>query len=117
MRPDATELRTKRTWWWAARSAVNRPRPVTNAGSSSRLMARPTHFIPEPAVAAIIGRRSRQKKLVVGKLAAFLAAEELQKVFDGQCRALGAADVEHHMALMQHDSAMAVFERLPHAVR
>src|SRR6516162_4450402 len=49
-RPAATGLRTKRTWWVAGRSAVNRPRPRTSAGSSKRRIARPTHFIPEPAV-------------------------------------------------------------------
>src|SRR5262249_13231017 len=52
-RPAATGLRTKRTWWAAGRSAVNRPRPRTSAGSSTRRIARPTHFIPEPAVALV----------------------------------------------------------------
>src|SRR5690348_15867199 len=51
MRPEATGLRTKRTKCAAARSAVKRPRPRTSAGSSRRRRARPTHFIPEPAVA------------------------------------------------------------------
>ena len=55
MRPEATGLRMKRTQWAALRSPVNRPRPATSAGSSSRRMARPTHFIPEPAVGAAMG--------------------------------------------------------------
>src|SRR5258708_4914443 len=56
MRPDAIGLRMKRTQWAALMSPVNRPRPATKAGSSSRRIARPTHFIPEPAVAPVMAR-------------------------------------------------------------
>src|ERR1700731_1956732 len=69
MRPEATGLRTKRTQRAALRSPVKRPRPATSAGSSSRRMARPTHFIPEPAVAPVMAgcvsepRRFAEKRL------------------------------------------------------
>src|SRR5580692_9851291 len=69
MRPEATGLRMKRNQRAALRSPVKRPRPATSAGSSSRRMARPTHFIPEPAVAPVIvwhfskSRRLAEKRL------------------------------------------------------
>ncbi len=44
--PAAFGLRTKRTQCAAGRSAVKRPCPLTKAGSSSRLIARPTQFHP-----------------------------------------------------------------------
>src|SRR5580692_1179960 len=69
MRPDATGLRTKRTHWAALRSPVKRPRPATSAGSSSRRMARPTHFIPEPAVAPVMAKYvSEPRRLAVKSL-------------------------------------------------
>src|SRR6202166_3056418 len=70
MRPEATGLRTKRTQKAALRSPVKRPRPATSAGSSSRRMARPTHFIPEPAVAPVIVRHfSKSRRLAEKRLA------------------------------------------------
>src|ERR1700682_325191 len=70
MRPEATGLRIKRTQRAALRSPVNRPRPATSAGSSNRRMARPTHFIPEPAVAPVIVRHfSKSRRLAVKRLA------------------------------------------------
>src|ERR1700686_3608251 len=70
MRPDATGLRIKRTQWGAWRSPVKRPRPATSAGSSSRRMARPTHFIPEPAVAPVMaGYVSELRRLAEKRLA------------------------------------------------
>src|ERR1700720_1773315 len=70
MRPDATGLRTKRTQRAALRSPVKRPRPATSAGSSSRRMARPTHFIPEPAVAPVMaGCGSEPRRLAKKRLA------------------------------------------------
>src|SRR4029077_16019017 len=70
MRPEATGLRMKRTHWAELRSPVKRPRPVTSAGSSSRRMARPTHFIPEPAVAPVMaGYVSEARRLAVKRLA------------------------------------------------
>src|ERR1700675_997195 len=70
MRPDATGLRTKRTQRAALRSPVKRPRPATSAGSSSRRMARPTHFIPEPAVGSVMaGCVSESPRLGAKRLA------------------------------------------------
>src|SRR3984893_15500939 len=70
MRPEATVLRTKRTQKAALRSPVKRPRPATSAGSSSRRMARPTHFIPEPAVAPVMaGCVSEPRRLAEKRLA------------------------------------------------
>src|SRR5580693_4745617 len=70
MRPDATGLRTKRTQRAALRSPVKRPRPATSAGSSSRRMARPTHFSPEPAVAPVMAKYvSEPRRLAVKRLA------------------------------------------------
>src|SRR5215468_6268059 len=42
IRPDATELLTKRTQRAAGRSPVNRPWPATSVGSSRRRIERPT---------------------------------------------------------------------------
>src|SRR5216683_7145899 len=67
MRPDAIGLRMKRTQWAALMSPVNRPRPATSAGSSSRRMARPTHFIPEPAVAPVIARYVSESRWLAEK--------------------------------------------------
>src|SRR5580704_8906303 len=70
MRPEATGLRMKRTQRAALRSPVNRPRPATSAGSSNRRMARPTHFIPEPAVAPVMaGCVSESRRLAEKRLA------------------------------------------------
>src|ERR1700719_4715888 len=70
MRPEATGLRTKRTQRAALRSPVKRPGPATSAGSSSRRMARPTHFIPEPAVAPVMAKYvSEPRRLAVKRLA------------------------------------------------
>src|SRR5689334_6046799 len=56
--PAAIGLRTKRTQWAAARSAVKRPRPVISAGSSRRRMARPTQVMPAPLVPRVLMGRS-----------------------------------------------------------
>src|ERR1700722_8183386 len=70
MRPEATGLRMKRTQRAALRSPVKRPRPATSAGSSSRRMARPTHFIPGPAVAPVMaGCVSEPRRLAEKRLA------------------------------------------------
>ena len=50
--------------------------------------------------------RSGQQKLIVGKVGAFLAAEELHQILHRHRRALRPADIQGHMALMQHDGAL-----------
>src|ERR1700676_1208818 len=70
MRAEATGLRMKRTQWGAVRSPVHRRRLATSAGSSSGRSARPTHFIPEPAVAPVMaGYVSETRRLAEKRLA------------------------------------------------
>src|SRR5580704_2721727 len=99
MRPDATGLRTKRTHRAALRWPVKRPRPATSAGSSSRRMARPTHFIPEPAVAPVmVGCVSEPRRLAEKRLAddfgevGFRYGSRMRD-FDGRDNVDGFADV------------------------
>src|ERR1700675_500907 len=93
MRPDATGLRTKRTQRAALRSPVNRPRPATSAGSSSRRMARPTHFIPEPTVAPVLVRHfSKSRRLAVKRL-----ANDFGEVGFGDGPRMGDLDCRDHV--------------------
>src|SRR5580704_14307267 len=99
MRPEATGLRIKRTQWAASRSPVNRPRPATSAGSSSRRMARPTHFIPEPAVAPVMvgyvleARRLAEKRLANNFGEVGFRNRPRMRDFDGRDNVDGFADV------------------------
>src|SRR5580704_14626324 len=99
MRPEATGLRMKRTQRAALRSPVNRPWPATSAGSSSRRMARPTHFIPEPAVAPVIVRHfSKSRRLAEKRLANDFSEVGFRnrtrmRDFDGRDNVDGFADV------------------------
>src|SRR5580704_8347377 len=93
MRPEATGLRMKRTQRAALRSPVNRPRPATSAGSSSRRMARPTHFIPEPAVAPVMGRHfSKSRRLAEKRL-----ADDFGEVGLGDRPGMGDLDGRDHV--------------------
>src|SRR5580704_2781185 len=99
MLPEATGLRTNRTQRAELRSPVKRPRPVTSAGSSSRRMARPTHFIPEPAVAPfMVGYVSEPRRLAEKRLADDFSEVGFRyrprmRDFDGRDNVDGLADV------------------------
>src|SRR4029077_452610 len=99
MRPEARGLRMNRTQRAASRSPVNRPRPATSAGSSSRRMARPTHFIPEPAVAPVmVGYVSEPRRLAEKRLAKDVGEVGFRDRprmgdFDGRDNVDGFADV------------------------
>src|SRR5205823_10239681 len=58
-RPEATELRTNRTWCLAGRFPVNRPCPATSAGSSTRRIERPTQ--PRPPSFLLLGAAPNSK--------------------------------------------------------
>ena len=97
--PAAIGERTKRTQCTAARSAVKRPWPVTRAGSSSRRMARPTHFIPEPAVAPVMAgcvsepRRLAEKRLANDFGEVGFGNRPRMRDFDGRDNVDGFGDV------------------------
>src|SRR5580704_6687921 len=99
MRPEATGLRRKRTQRAELRSPVKRPRPATSAGSSSRRMARPTHFIPDPAVAPVMaGYDLESRWLAVKRLADDFGEVGFRnrprmRDFDGRDNVDGFADV------------------------
>src|SRR5690554_5232478 len=67
-------------------------------------------------IAAAQSTSPDQQLVVVQRLAADLA-EHLDQVLDLQALALVAADVEHDLAGMEHDGAVAEVERLAHRVR
>src|SRR3984957_11579761 len=116
MRPEATGLRTKRTQRAALRSPVKRPRPATSAGSSSRRMARPTHFIPEPAVAPVMAkyvsepRRLAEKRLANDFGEVGFRNRPRMRDFDGGDNVDGFADV----VLAQPQSLQSGRQSKPH---
>src|SRR5690606_15484104 len=54
--------------------------------------------------------RSTEQQRIVGELLAANLFEHVQQILDPHATALVARDVEHHLALMQHDRALAHVE-------